>query len=87
MASDLSKTNEELIARFADEVFVNKNLSGLNKYMHQNYIQHNPLVDQGLDGFKRFFQSWFSSVPDFNYTLKKIISDKFDVWRVETWFF
>jgi len=85
MASDIKKTNEELIAKFADEVFVKKDLSGLNKYMHQDYIQHNPLVEQGFDGFRSFFQNWFSGVPDFNYSLKKIISDENHVWVYGTY--
>ena len=80
MADEISKTNAGLVARFADEVFVKKDLSGLNKYMHEDYIQHNPLVEQGLDGFRRFFRDWFSAVPDFGYTLKKIISDESHVW-------
>ncbi len=79
MASSFD-THEELIARFADEVFTNKDLSALGKYMHQDYIQHNPLVEQGLEGFRRFFESWFSAVPDFNYSLKKIVSDENHVW-------
>ncbi len=85
MAQNIQETNKALIGKFAEEVFVKKDLTKLEKYMHQNYIQHNPLVAQGLEGFRAFFQNWFSSAPDFNYTLKKIIADEDHVWVYGTY--
>lgn len=85
MAQNIQETNKELIGKFAEETFVKKDLTKLEKYMHQDYIQHNPLVEQGLEGFRVFFQNWFSGVPDFNYTLKKIIADEDHVWVYGTY--
>lgn len=72
--------NLALISAFADQVFVNKDLSQLEKFMKENYIQHNPAVDQGIAGFKAFFSEWFSASPDFSYTLKNIIANEEFVW-------
>jgi predicted ester cyclase len=48
--------------------------------MKKDYIQHNPLVAQGLDGFKTFFSDWFHDVPDFKYELQKIIINDDHIW-------
>jgi len=42
--------------------------------MRDDYIQHNPDVPQGRAGFKRFFEETFRAIPDFGYTLKKMIA-------------
>ena len=55
MAQDLSQQNKQLLANFANEVFVQKDLTHLQQYLHDDYIQHNPIVPQGLSGFKQFF--------------------------------
>jgi len=85
MAQNIQDQNKVLIGKFAEEVFVSKNLSGLDKYMLTNYIQHNPLVGQGMVGFHEFFKDWFANVPDFNYSLKNIIADEDHVWVYGTY--
>jgi len=72
--------NKKIIGAFAESVFVEKNLSTVDRYMRSDYIQHNPLVKQGAIGFKDFFSAWFASVPDWRYSLKKIIADESEVW-------
>lgn len=78
MADD--NPNLSLMSDFAQQVFVNKDLSTLNQYMHEDYIQHNPFVAQGSDGFKDFFNDWFTAIPDFNYELKNIIANDEFIW-------
>ncbi len=85
MAQDTAQENKQLLAAFGAEVFGSKDLSNLEKYMHQNYIQHNPIVPQGLDGFKQFFADWFAAVPDWNYTLNKIVAEGDTVWAYGTY--
>ncbi|WP_221765623.1 ester cyclase [Methyloradius palustris] len=77
--------NKQLLANFGAEVFGKKNLSNLPKYMREDYIQHNPLVGQGLTGFKHFFADWFIAVPDWNYTLTKIVAEGDTVWAYGTY--
>ncbi len=80
MAQDTHKTNMELIGKFSEDVFVNKNLSNVERYMLEDYIQHNPLLEQGRVGFETFFSNWFKTVPDFKYELKNIIANDDYVW-------
>lgn len=77
--------NSELISAFSEKVFINKDLSELEKYMHEDYIQHNPFVEQGISGFKTFFNDWFTAIPDFNYNLKQIIINDDYVWVYGTY--
>lgn len=85
MAQDTQLENKQLLANFGAEVFNNKDLSSLSKYMHDDYIQHNPLVPQGLVGFKQFFADWFNAVPDWSYSLSKIVADGDTVWVYGTY--
>jgi predicted SnoaL-like aldol condensation-catalyzing enzyme len=69
------KSNKEIVRYFATSVFVNHDLSILGDYMREDYIQHNPNVAPGKDGFTRFFQATFQAIPDFRYTFKQFIAD------------
>lgn len=75
-----SQANKQLLADFGAEVFGKKNFSKLSTFMHEDYIQHNPLVPQGANGFKSFFADWFKAVPDWEYKLTKIVSEGNTVW-------
>jgi predicted SnoaL-like aldol condensation-catalyzing enzyme len=69
------KKNKELIETFCNKVFVKHDLSTLDQLMRDDYIQHNPDVPQGKAGFRQFFEATFKAMPDFRYTLKKIVAD------------
>lgn len=85
MADQNTHPNLTLLSNFAGEVFVNKDLSNLDAYMKDDYIQHNPAVAQGSEGFKAFFADWFTAIPDFNYELKNIIANDDFVWVYGTY--
>jgi len=78
--AEITNPNITLISDFAQQVFVNKDLSNLNQFMHDDYIQHNPFVEQGSDGFKHFFETWFTAIPDFQYELKNLIVNDEFIW-------
>lgn len=80
MAQDESQQNKQLLVNFANEVFVKKDLTLLQRYLREDYIQHNPLVPQGLSGFQQFFADWFKAVPDWHYRLEKIVAEGDTVW-------
>jgi len=85
MAQTQKEQNQALIAEFAQQVFTNKDLSQLDRFMTENYIQHNPLVAQGRVGFKDFFKNWFESVPNFSYQLRNLIVNHDYVWVYGTY--
>ena len=73
--TDTDNMNREIVRTFCNDVFVNHDLSKLDSYMRDDYIQHNADVPQGKKGFMEFFEATFKAIPDFKYTLKKIVAD------------
>lgn len=73
--ADIEAKNRGTIETFIKDVFVNHDLNHLDSYMRDDYIQHNPDVAQGKKGFVEFFEQTFRAIPDFRYTLMKIVAD------------
>ena len=44
-------TNKELVMKFYNEVFNNRDLTNLDNYMRDDYRQHNANVKDGKAGF------------------------------------
>lgn len=56
-------TNIEVVKKVYEEVFNNKDLSHLDEYMRDDYMQHNGTVEDGKEGFKRFLERFFQLDP------------------------
>ena len=85
MVENSTEANKKTIGSFAEAIFVKKDLTAVDQYVRADYVQHNPLVRKGAIGFKEFFSAWFASVPDWNYTLKKIVAEGNEVWAYGTY--
>ncbi len=66
-------TNRELIEKFYDEVFNNWDLSNLDTYLKEDYIQHNPVAESGREGFVRFCDKFLAMKPHME--IKHIIEE------------
>ena len=67
--------NKEVIRKFYAEVFNGHDLAAAEKYIRNDYIQHNPRVENGLDGFKKFFTMMFARSPGFHFDIKLLIAE------------
>jgi predicted SnoaL-like aldol condensation-catalyzing enzyme len=67
--------NREVVQRFLDDVFVRHDMSRLDEYMRDDYMQHNPDCPQGKAGFLEFFGVIFGAMPDFHYAVKRVVAD------------
>ena len=67
--------NKGLVETLCKTVFQKHDFSKLDDIMRDDYIQHNPDTPQGKAGFKQFFLEIFKGLPDFSYTIKKIIAE------------
>ena len=56
-------TNRELVTSFYEEVFNKWDLSRLDEYMLDSYMQHNPTAPDGKEGFKQFAEKFFTLKP------------------------
>lgn len=55
--------NKELIFKFYEEVFNNRDISNIDNYMHEDYKQHNATVEDGKAGFLKFLEKFLSFKP------------------------
>ena len=67
--------NKKLVETLCKTVFQEHDFSKLDVIMRDDYIQHNEDVPQGKAGFIQFFEQMFKAMPDFNYTVKRIIAE------------
>jgi predicted SnoaL-like aldol condensation-catalyzing enzyme len=66
--------NKEIVVRGLTELFVNKDLTALDRYWGDPYIQHNPGLPDGTDAIKDALPRIAAS-PDFGFTLARAIAD------------
>ena len=55
--------NIEVVKRFYEDVFNAHDVSKLDEYMRDDYMQHNATVEDGKEGFIRFTQMFFQLKP------------------------
>lgn len=67
--------NKKLVETLCKTVFQKHDFGKLDEIMRDDYIQHNEDVPQGKDGFEQFFEQMFKAMPDFRYTIKKIVAE------------
>jgi predicted SnoaL-like aldol condensation-catalyzing enzyme len=70
-----TERNKKVVRDFYEEVFHKHNLSAVSRFMHDDYIQHNPDADQGSRGFIRFHEGFFSAAPDFRATIIQMVAE------------
>lgn len=57
------EANKKLVADFYQDVFGNKEIALIDKYIGDTYIQHNPLVADGKEALKQAATQWFKGAP------------------------
>lgn len=51
-----AEANKALVLEFYERVFIGGDVDAADEYMRPDYIQHNPKVPEGLEGFKSYFK-------------------------------
>jgi steroid delta-isomerase-like uncharacterized protein len=72
----MSEENKELVRRFVDEFWNQKNLSAAGELMAADVVIHMPtgeVVD--LDGLIGFAEMWRGSFPDWHSTFEELIAE------------
>lgn len=65
-------SNKELVRAAMTALFVQRDLSALDRYWDTSYVQHNPRMPNGLDFFKKMIPSLG---PDFRYEPGLVMED------------
>ncbi|WBV60962.1 ester cyclase [Chryseobacterium camelliae] len=54
-----AQKNKEIVLKFYQEMFGDKDISAVDRYVTKDYVQHNPTVADGADAFKKAASNWF----------------------------
>jgi predicted SnoaL-like aldol condensation-catalyzing enzyme len=72
---DTKKSNKQIVEEVMSEIFQKHNLSRIDDFMRDDYIQHNPNVPQGKKGFVEYFKRKWRAVPDSGCSIKQIVAE------------
>lgn len=72
----MEEKNKEVIRNFYQEFFNDHIVESADKYVREDYIQHNPGVDQGREALKRAFGEKFAEHPEFRLNIQMMIAEK-----------
>ncbi|MFU1856271.1 ester cyclase [Sphingobacterium sp. NGMCC 1.201703] len=72
---DINKENKRIVLDFYQQMFGDKDLSAVDKYIAPEYIQHNPHVADGAAAFKAAAAKWFEGQPKTKVDVQRIASD------------
>jgi predicted SnoaL-like aldol condensation-catalyzing enzyme len=67
--------NKKLVASLYQEVFGDKNIDAVDKYIGDTYIQHNPSVADGKEALKTALKIWFKGAPKEKIDIQHIGAD------------
>jgi predicted SnoaL-like aldol condensation-catalyzing enzyme len=67
--------NKKIVREFYEAVFHKRDLAAVDRFMRDDYIQHNPDTRQGKAGFVEFHQGFFAAVPDFCATVNQMVAE------------
>lgn len=70
-----NKENKRIVLDFYQQMFGDKDISAVDKYVSPEYIQHNPSVADGAEAFKLAASNWFKGQPKTKIDVQHIASD------------
>lgn len=73
-ADNDDKANEKLVVSFYQQLFGDKDVSAIDRYLAEDYIQHNPTLPDGRAPLKAAVTQWFSQTPKENVDIQHVAS-------------
>jgi predicted SnoaL-like aldol condensation-catalyzing enzyme len=71
----MSETNKDIAVAFYKEVFEGRVEDAFRLYAGSPYRQHNPLIEDGMEGLKKFVTWIMSNDPDARGEIKRVFAD------------
>ncbi len=71
----VDKKNKKIVVDFYQRLFGDKDITAIDDYLVENYIQHNPGASDGRQALKDFFMKLISNQPKTKINFLKVVSD------------
>jgi predicted SnoaL-like aldol condensation-catalyzing enzyme len=71
----MSETNKDIAVAFYKAVFEGPVEDAFRLYAGSPYRQHNPLIEDGMEGLRKFVTWIASNHPDARYEIKRVFAD------------
>ena len=75
VSKDIMERNKKAALEFYDFAINEKDYEAASKYIGADYIQHNPLVGEGKEGFKAFLAMLKKDFPQAHSEVKRVFAD------------
>lgn len=70
------EANKKLVLDFYQQMFGDKDVTAVDRYISPSYIQHNPNVADGSAAFKEAAKKWFEGQPKTKIDVQHIAAEK-----------
>ena len=67
--------NKKTVLAFYEAGLNDKDFEAASKFMGDRYVQHNPLITDGPEGFKGFVGGLAESLPQLRFSIKRIFAE------------
>jgi predicted SnoaL-like aldol condensation-catalyzing enzyme len=74
-AGDTLEVNKRTVLAFYDAALNRSNFDEAAAYFGPQYIQHNPMIKDGIDGFRSFLQDLKKQFPDLRSEIKRVFAE------------
>jgi predicted SnoaL-like aldol condensation-catalyzing enzyme len=74
-SNEMIENNKQVVRDFYEQVFHKRDLTAVDRFMHDDYIQHNQDTRQGKSGFIEFHLGFFAAIPDSCATINQIVAE------------
>lgn len=72
--------NRELVVNFYQQLFGDKDVSAIDRYIAEDYIQHNPTVPTGRAPIKKIFSQMLANAPKSKVDIRRVAASGDLVW-------
>ncbi|MFC8198126.1 nuclear transport factor 2 family protein [Streptomyces sp. NPDC060006] len=66
--------NKRVAVHVLTQLFEEGNLKVADRYIREDYIQHNPAAPNGREAIKNFIRDWTTRFPDHQYNVKRVLA-------------
>jgi predicted SnoaL-like aldol condensation-catalyzing enzyme len=72
---EIAERNKKIVVEFYQKLFGDKDISVIDQYIVEDYIQHNPIAADGRQPLKDIAVKWIANQPKTKVDFQKVVAD------------